>query len=38
LVIIGDGSTLSKSEFYMKLMNYAESLEQYQSAWLYLTD
>jgi ATP-dependent RNA/DNA helicase IGHMBP2 len=38
LVIIGDGSTLSKSDFYMGLMNYAEELESYQSAWLYMTD
>ena len=38
LVIIGDGSTLSKSDFYMRLMNYAEELDSYQSAWLYLTN
>lgn len=38
IVIIGDGSTLSKSAFYLSLMKYAEENDNYQSAWLYMTD
>lgn len=36
LVIIGDGSTLSKSPFYLDLMNYAEKIESYHSAWSFM--
>jgi superfamily I DNA and/or RNA helicase len=38
LVIIGDGSTLSKSPFYLDLMNYAEKIQAYHSAWVFMTD
>jgi ATP-dependent RNA/DNA helicase IGHMBP2 len=38
LVIIGDGSTLAKNTFYMDLMNYAEEISAYQSAWIFLAD
>jgi len=38
LVIIGDGSTLAKNTFYMDLMNYAEEISAYQSAWIFMAD
>ena len=38
LVIIGDGSTLSKSPFYLDLMKYAEEIGAYHSAWAFITD
>lgn len=38
LVIIGDGSTLSKAPFYMDLMNYAEEISAYHSAWEFMVD
>ncbi len=38
LVIIGDGSTLSKSDFYLNLMHYAEEIGAYHSAWSFMAD
>lgn len=36
LVVIGDGSTLSKSSFYANFIQYAEDLEGYHSAWEFI--
>lgn len=36
LVVIGDGSTLSKSTFYSNFMKYAEELGAYHSAWEFI--
>ena len=36
LVLIGDGSTLSRSTFYDNLMQYVESAGQYLSAWEFI--
>lgn len=38
LVIIGDGSTLSKSDFYLNLMQYAEEIGAHHSAWSFMAD
>ncbi|KQS28498.1 AAA domain-containing protein [Pedobacter sp. Leaf194] len=36
LVVIGDGSTLSRSVFYNDFMKYCENLNAYHSAWEFL--
>ena len=36
LVVIGDGSTLSRSVFYNDFMTYCENLNAYHSAWEFL--
>lgn len=36
LVIIGDSSTLSKSDFYADFIQYAEQLDAYHSAWEFM--
>ncbi len=37
LVIIGDSSTLSQSDFYNKLMDYADQQGTYKSVWEFMT-
>jgi ATP-dependent RNA/DNA helicase IGHMBP2 len=36
LVIVGDSSTLAQLPFYVDLINYAEKIGAYQSAWAYV--
>lgn len=36
LVVIGDGATLSRSQFYDDFMKYCEALDAYNSAWEFL--
>ena len=36
LVVIGDSSTLSKSNFYAEFIRYAEQLNAYHSAWEFM--
>ncbi|MFC4210713.1 AAA domain-containing protein [Pedobacter lithocola] len=36
LIVIGDGSTLSRSVFYNNFMKYAEELNSYHSAWEFM--
>jgi ATP-dependent RNA/DNA helicase IGHMBP2 len=36
LVIIGDSATITRLPFYADIMNYAEQIGGYQSAWEYI--